>query len=313
MQLLNSACFQLYAVTRSNWRRVNDLFPVKKLRRFLWFIVLGLLLLPGSASGQTSYFRTQSGVPYIPVLSAAPTAPPTGAIYMNSVDKTVYWYDGSQWIASCILLAPDGTVVNPIISPSGRTWMDRNLGATRAATGSTDYLAYGSLFQWCRPADGHQLIVWTSSTSGTAVNGTTSTLSTSTSPGHSLFIYSTATPYDWLSTQQTDGSLWWNGTAVGANNPCPTGYHVPTYAEWNTELTYITNATTAYSVLKLIMAGERYYNSGVPVNAGNFGRYWSSTANGTVAWPMGITSSSSGMCSGGYRTFGFHVRCIKNQ
>jgi len=210
-------------------------------------------------------------------------------------------------------IAPDGvTKVVDLVSSSGRTWMDRNLGATQVATSSTDYLAYGSLYQWCRASDGHEQINWTSSSTGTAVNGTTGTLSSSTNPGHSLFIINSTSPYDWLNTQQSDGSLWWNGSVVGANNPCPTGYHVPTYNEWNTELTYITNSTTAYSVMKLIMAGERYFSSGSPVNAGNFGRYWSSTANGTYAWVMGTTSASAIMSTGGYRTFGFNIRCIKN-
>ena len=210
-------------------------------------------------------------------------------------------------------IAPDGvTKVVDLVSSSGRTWMDRNLGATQVATSSTDYLAYGSLYQWCRASDGHEQINWTSSSTGTAVNGTTGTLSSSTNPGHSLFIINSTSPYDWLNTQQSDGSLWWNGSVVGANNPCPTGYHVPTYNEWNTELTYITNSTTAHSVMKLIMAGERYYSSGSPANAGNFGRCWSSTVNGMEAWPMGIATTSVYMSTGGHRTFGFNVRCIKD-
>jgi uncharacterized protein (TIGR02145 family) len=304
MQLLNSASFQLYAVNRSNWRRVNDLFPVKKLRRFLWFIVLGLLLLPGSASGQTSYFRTQSGIPHIPVLSTAPTVTSAGAMYMSSINKIVYWYDGTSWVPICPF--------NTITSASGRIWMDRNIGATRAATSSTDYLAYGSLFQWCRAADGHELIAWTSSTSGTGVNGTTSTLSSSISPGHSLFIINSTSPMDWLSTQQTDGSLWWNGTAVGANNPCPTGYHVPTYAEWNAELPYITNAATAYSVLKLTIAGYRDFSNGSLYSISTGTGYWTSTVNGTAVWAMGCGSNYGGMYSQ-LRAYGFCVRCIKNQ
>jgi N-acetylneuraminic acid mutarotase len=36
-------------------------------------------------------------------------------------------------------------VTNPI---TGKTWMDRNLGASRAATSSDDSLAYGDLYQW---------------------------------------------------------------------------------------------------------------------------------------------------------------------
>lgn len=58
--------------------------------------------------------------------------------------------------------------------------MDRNLGATRAATSSTDAASYGDLYQWERGADGHQLrnsIIIT-------------TLSNSDQPGHSMFILS---------------------------------------------------------------------------------------------------------------------------
>ncbi|MFZ1451482.1 MAG: hypothetical protein WAT20_02205, partial [Ferruginibacter sp.] len=44
-------------------------------------------------------------------------------------------------------------VFNPI---TGKIWMDRNLGASRVATSSTDDLAYGDLYQWGRLTDGHQ-------------------------------------------------------------------------------------------------------------------------------------------------------------
>jgi len=205
------------------------------------------------------------------------------------------------------------TAVVDIVSPSGRTWMDRNIGATQAATSSTDYLAYGSMFQWCRAADGHEKITWTSATTGTPVNGTTTTLSTTATPGHSLFIITNSSPNDWLSTQQSDGSLWWNGTVAGGNTPCPAGYHVPTYAEWNAELSYITSAATAYSVLKLIMSGYRAQNSGIVYVAGGRGEYWSSTVSGTNSWRLLYYSSSfSGLTGDCIRTEGNGVRCIKN-
>ena len=68
----------------------------------------------------------------------------------------------------------------PVTNPkTGRTWLNNNLGAEYAnknssdynpsqqATASNDYLAYGSLFQWGRKADGHELINWYSDTNGT--------------------------------------------------------------------------------------------------------------------------------------------------
>lgn len=219
----------------------------------------------------------------------------------------------SGWVKIQVIRAVDGTLTNELLSPSGRIWMDRNLGATQAATSSTDYLAYGSLYQWCRAADGHEKITWTSATVGTPVNGTTTTLSTSTTAPNSLFIASSNTPYDWLSTQQADGSLWWNGTAVGANNPCPTGYHVPTYAEWNAELTAgITNTTTAFSRLKLPAAGSRLYDiSGeISLVVGTSGYYWSSSVSSVDAYRLFITigSANNNRCG---RAFGFSVRCVK--
>jgi len=201
---------------------------------------------------------------------------------------------------------------------TGKVWMDRNLGATRVATSKTDYLAYGSLFQWCRGVDGHQLINWTSSTSGTPVNGTTTTLSGSTTPGHSNFITNTTSPNDWLSTQRTDGSLWWNGTAAGANNPCYTGYHVPTYAEWNNELSGIPASGQddwLYGKLKLPLAGQRSYNaSAVLSNTGINGCYWSSTAyNGTVGtYDLYFYNGQGVVTAIVARAPGFSIRCIKD-
>jgi len=201
--------------------------------------------------------------------------------------------------------------VNTLLSSTGRTWMDRNLGATQVATNSTDYLAYGSLYQWCRAADGHQLIIWTSSSTGTAVNGTTATLSTTSIPGHSLFIVNSSFPNDWLSTQLTDGSLWWNGSVSGANSPCPGGFHVPTAAEWSAEASYIINTATAYSILKLTMSGVHLY-TGSFMDVGIVGYYWSSTISGANASSMYITNSSSTATRFDWRVGGFSVRCIKD-
>ena len=64
----------------------------------------------------------------------------------------------------------NSNLVVEVTSATGRIWMDRNLGAMRAATSATDYQAYGSLYQFGRGSDGHQLINWTSATAGTPVN-----------------------------------------------------------------------------------------------------------------------------------------------
>ena len=85
----------------------------------------------------------------------------------------------------------------PVVAEDGNTWLNNNLGAdysnvnhasfdlTQQATAYDDHLAYGSLYQWGRFSDGHELITW-SGTSGTPVNGTTST--NANVPGHGDFI-----------------------------------------------------------------------------------------------------------------------------
>jgi hypothetical protein len=48
------------------------------------------------------------------------------------------------------------------------------------------------------------------------------------------FLKENLTPFNWLSTQ--DNTLWQG--VNGTNNPCPTGYRLPTSAEWQAELMY---------------------------------------------------------------------------
>jgi uncharacterized protein (TIGR02145 family) len=154
-------------------------------------------------------------------------------------------------------------VTNPI---TGKTWMDRNLGASQAATSSTDAASYGDLFQWGRGCDGHQFRTTTSSTI---------LLSFSDEPGHSDFIISGG---DWRGIQNDN---LWQGLD-GINNPCPAGYRVPTVAELNNErLSWTTNgALGAFaSPLKWPNTGFRQYNAEqiAIYGAGTYGTYWSST------------------------------------
>lgn len=286
------------------YSRILVLWMWNLLKHLGLMLLLGYCCLPLVAQTNAN-FQTKTGIPCIPVLSAAPSASAAGAIYINSNSKIGYRYTGSVWTPIC-------TNPGEIVSPSGRVWMDRNLGAKRVATSSTDYLAYGDLFQWCRGADGHEKINWTSSTAGSPVNGTTGVLSGSPTPGHPLFVINAAGTYDWLSTQLSDGSPWWNGTIVGGNNPCPAGFHVPTYAEWNAEvIAGITNSSTAYNALILPTAGNRNYNDGL-LNNISYGIYWSSTTNGTSASRLTFNGASCVMNISS-RANGFSVRCIKDQ
>ena len=161
----------------------------------------------------------------------------------------------SAMAADKVVVIPlySGDKISTVTSKTGRIWMDRNLGAIRVAGSKSDSLAYGWLYQWGRPADGHE----NRDSEVTVVNS----LSSGPVPGHGKFIRVNVAPRDWVNPQ--DNGLWEGKD--GMNNPCPTGFRVPTDVEWEQE--YGTwdeqNSTGAYeSVLKLPVSGGRNRSTG---------------------------------------------------
>jgi len=191
-----------------------------------------------------------------------------------------------------------GTPPNVTNPATGKIWMDRNLGASRVATSSTDTDSYGDLYQWGRGSDGHQL----------RTSATTTTLSSTDSPGHAYFIVIIDSPYDWRSPQNNN---LWQGV-YGVNNPCPNGYRLPTDAEWYAEYNTWSSKDAAgafASPLKFPAAGIRSYNGSLR-DEGFLGACWSSNVAGTQSRFMGFAISA-----GMYyypRTYGHSVRCIKD-
>jgi uncharacterized protein (TIGR02145 family) len=180
--------------------------------------------------------------------------------------------------------------------------MDRNLGATQVATSSTDAASYGDLYQWGRAADGHQI----------RTSGTTATLSSADQPGHGNFITVNAGNYDWRTPQN---NTLWQGVN-GVNNPCPSGYRLPTNTELNQErLSWSPNnsAGAFASPLKLPLAGYRLgaNGNGSFINVGSLGYYWSSTVIGQQAHNLIFNSSGTNMLNN-FLADGYSVRCIKN-
>jgi uncharacterized protein (TIGR02145 family) len=205
-----------------------------------------------------------------------------------------------QYPAGTVHCAGATVIVNVTNPTTGRIWMDRNLGATQVATSSTDQNAYGDLYQWGRRADGHQC----------RTSPTTATLSSIDQPAHGNFITINSGNYDWRSPQNAN---LWQGVN-GVNNPCPSGYRIPTETEINAErLSWSQNnsAGAFASPLKWTLAGNRANLNGTLGNVGSNGDYWSSTVSGTDSRFLYFNSSYALMI-GNNRAGGFTVRCLKD-
>ncbi|WP_407478021.1 FISUMP domain-containing protein [Elizabethkingia anophelis] len=144
----------------------------------------------------------------------------------------------------------------------------------------------------------------------------------------------------WNTTIVANGS-WNTGTEAipaknAANDPCPTGYRVPTNTEWlgvvntarNFKEDYGTNWTASPTnfgsvlrihdtnaagaiILQLPATGGRNYTDGNLLNRGSFGYYWSSTefgASNAYAMYFGLGSITVG--NNFSRPSGAPVRCI---
>ena len=191
--------------------------------------------------------------------------------------------------------------IQTITSLTTKVWMDRNLGAEQVATSKTDALAFGDLYQWGRDEDGHQI----------RTSQKISTPSPTDQPEHGYFIYNSN---DWLSLPNNN---LWNGVDA-VNNPCPCRYRLPTRAEWDKENSKngVYNDNTAFTKLKLTLAGTRRNTDGAVMNSGEFGIYATSEPYGESTIILqtgpGYSTGASSNPSTKYRAQGLSVRCIKN-
>jgi uncharacterized protein (TIGR02145 family) len=234
-----------------------------------------------SNAGEMNYWNGSAWVLVAPTVNEAAT--------LQMIGRVPTWVGGTP---------PIPFVVNPT---TGKTWMDRNLGATQVATSSTDAAAYGDLYQWGRGTDGHQI----------RTSSTTDTLSSIDQPANGNFILATsASSDDWRSPQNDN---LWQGVN-GINNPCPSGYRLPTDTEWEAELlTWSSNdAVGAFvSQLKLPVAGYRSSSSGSLYFVGTKGYYWGSTVSSTFSRYLSFKSSNAFMITS-RRAPGRSVRCLKD-
>lgn len=151
-------------------------------------------------------------------------------------------------------------------------FLDRNIGSPKVAEGVADYLAYGYLYQFGRRSDGHQVINWTSATSGTlnlpAADNANAPVDRTTADNSPFYKGGAAeNVHDWVkapamaSTNPLLNYYWSavkedpNYSTGGTNNPCPPGFRLPTAAELSELNKIITKREDAYNLLKLPSAG----------------------------------------------------------
>jgi len=194
-----------------------------------------------------------------------------------------------------------------VVSVTGQTWMDRNLGATQVATSSTDAASLGNLYQWGRGNDGHE----------DRASLTGNILYTAGDSTHDRFITNTVSPFDWRSA--LDDTLWNTGTEAApvktATDPCPTGYCVPTVTELDAERSQFPTQDFAglfASDLKLPSTSYRK-NDGSVVSPITVSMYWTSSisqTDGNRAMRLFATPTLSDI-NDLARAYGASVRCIK--
>lgn len=130
----------------------------------------------------------------------------------------------------------------------------------------------------------------------------------------------------WISTSKPSGS--WSDASKTSNDPCPSGYKVPTRAQWQAVISnnnvervgswadngnymtalYFRNPSNIRTLM-LPAAGYRSYTDGTLYHRGYGGYYWSSseaTSDASYLYFNGVSVN----VRNSNRTLGFSVRCV---
>lgn len=238
----------------------------------------------------------------------------------------------SRWVFTHASATDCDWGVATITCESGYVWMDRNLGADRAATSVSDTASYGDLYQWGRRPDGHQIRRYVDGL--LELSNTTTEISTTTTPEHGEFIL---VPLNWFPQyysndwrKPNDGNLWKGTDPVIDNNPCPDGFRLPSIEELSTILDSINASPFDFDSQcpKLPAAGYREWatqTGGRVIMEGIHGQYWSNTDRiRPYKQQEFIDARSLGLSyhtdnnkmyayeNSSYHSHGFSVRCIQD-
>ena len=245
-----------------------------------------------------------------------------GDDYLNGTEDNIsltpsYISDPYDPLGGCFVL--EGEVNCEVIAGDGRTWMDRPIGASRACRAKDDSECYGSLYQWGRGTDGHEIRTNTDTQDDDPI--VFPYLGSST---HEL---ASKGDFDWLVLAQ-DGqeksAFVAERTASWAkiiDNPvCPDKWYVPSKAEWEllADAEKIIDGDTAFaSSLKLALSGARSAKSSTIEGAGTIGYVWTRDSAGVGAnganTSYSFTYDGTATFSRPYKAEGHALICIKEQ
>jgi uncharacterized protein (TIGR02145 family) len=167
----------------------------------------------------------------------------------------------------------------------------------------------------------YRTVYWAKSNVGT----TAKTFASSATDYGGYYVWDDDTPYTYTggTTPPSTGSsaTTWQST----NNPCPTGWEVPTYQDHLDLLDASTTKTWGASggingMTYTSTKGTLFFPAaGYRVGSGSYqqttqGRYWSSeqaTTDDTAASHLTFSSTNPGFTSSGYKYHVFSLRCIR--
>jgi hypothetical protein len=217
----------------------------------------------------------------------------SGTSYGNEYSFTTFLCGTSTLtithVASGGVAPVDKTVIYGTVSTSlfggTKCAITRNLGASQQATSEDDATEESAGWYWqFNLKQGYQV-----ASDGTRTPNTT-------------WINSIIEESDW----------------IPANDPCAielgAGWRIPTQTEWGSAVAAWPNSSSPYaSVLKMHLAGQLTYLDGSLVGRGIYADYWPSTQYwNEAAWYLHNNSTDPWSLSGNNKSFGYSLRCIKD-
>ncbi|MDY3316752.1 hypothetical protein PG630_05460 [Riemerella anatipestifer] len=172
----------------------------------------------------------------------------------------------------------------PITGPDGNTWLNNNLGAgysqlafydfnpLQQAKSYNDRNAFGSIFEYLRKPDGHELTNYDENGNASGKYGETTTVAISINDaGTNKYIVGRRETYTWYPgpVDNYNNIRQWN--IDGLNAPCPKGFHVPAnkvnamdelrnlYSKITGQTAYTSNASfTSDPIMKFTVGRARF-------------------------------------------------------